>query len=674
MRIGRHVLMGAITLISFLGAQAAMCQTEDLGGVDTLFLHPKQTPVTYITTYDRDVSSGTWIQSLNYTMAKTRYLLSLDGNSNATEFFTGSGLGSGSGAFDGSVFFVPTRNWVVGVNGTFNKISSTDPISQSTQRQNRLKVTSQYTVKPVREVDLRAALFSEFQQDHTLTLRPLGQEKTKYFTVYNALGDSIGVDSLFVRDQRDSTYMSGRNDGMTLQADWKLNPRLRIISNANGSRVQPVTNSYLRDIGRDVGGAQAEHRDFTRYESPNSNLNFDSKATYTGFRGLQTWLWLKRLKSSQQYFDKLSRTQEGLDLDRRSAQLHVEQSPWAGVQVTLDGLVDRNLSQYTVRTSRTSLVSGRSFKGTVGYNPSVLTRAGLEFDLERHQNSRQSASANGANVSHFLQATGAHRLTSRLSVDLVSSMSLTSFQYDDHVLDRDNLRSYINVGGGYQVSARCSTTVHFSTSRGHSVALDPSQSGDNNVQNTYQMDATLRLRLTPCTGIEQNYSLNAFYQIYDASAAESKNILSRIRRIDTTLNDSLFPFAQLQLRHNFLFFDTGSYRRLTPEESRRYSVTSQTYQQTLAASLILKPITGIDLFVIQSLGNISTNVPAIAATTISTRWNLAVGANVLRGMRDGSELRGTVQHVGGYTEQRLPTDPLNEQNDWIVSAQYTKPF
>ena len=188
------------------------------------------------------------------------------------------------------------------------------------------------------------------------------------------------------------------------------------------------------------------------------------------------------------------------------------------------------------------------------------------------------------------------------------------------------------------------------------------------------MDATLRIGVTPSISINQNYLLNVFYKIYDGAAAESKNVLSRIRRIDTTIADTLFAFAQLQLRHNFLFLDTGSFRRSELDAPRKYSVQTQTYQQTLAASVILKPISGIDLFLIQTLGNTTTNIPASALRTVDTRWNLAFGANVSRPIWDGALLQGTVQHMGGYTERRTPEDRLNEQDDWIATASFTKPF
>jgi hypothetical protein len=43
-------------------------------------------------------------------------------------------------------------------------------------------------------------------------------------------------------------------------------------------------------------------------------------------------------------------------------------------------------------------------------------------------------------------------------------------------------------------------------------------------------------------------------------------------------------------------------------------------------------------------------------------------------MPGNASLNGTVQHNGAYDEQRLPTDPLNKQDDWIMAVTLVKTF
>src|SRR5262249_1545598 len=220
---------------------------------------------------------------------------------------------------------------------------------------------------------------------------------------------------------------------------------------------------------------------------------------------------------------------------------------------------------------------------------------------------------------------------------------------DDKVSDQDNVRSFANVGGGYRIAATCSTTVHFSVNRTHTVAINENASGGNNVQTTYQMDASLRLQATPTFLILQNYQINANYLIYDYD--EPRNTLARIRRVDTILQDSLFSFASVKLIHNFFFQDRGAYTSINPDESRIYSIASQLYQQNLGATLGLTPAHGLVFYATQSLSNTRTytyNPPL--PNTIRNRWSLTVGANLDRDLSGNMALHGTIQHIGEYTE------------------------
>ncbi len=653
-----------------LAAPSARAQTTEqtIGASDTLFTTSTRIPLNYITSYDRDVSTGTWTQSLTYGVFRPRVALNTSGSYSTVDQIGRPGQGAGAGTFAGQLDFRATKNWIVSATGQFNKASSRDITSESIQRQNRLKVSTQYSLAPSKAFGVRAVLSSELQQDHSIALRPQGQGIARVLVLKNAFGDSVGVDSFYV--QRDSTLTSGRQDGLSGQVDWKPKSWFSMVTTAQGNRVRPTTTSHLG--GYEKGSTLFEQRlDKTPGTAPNDNYQYQTKMTYTGPRGLLTSLSLKRSRSDQAYYDRTALRQELYSSDQRAAAMHLEQSPIRGLTASLDGGLSRFFGQYLFRNNRNSLLSSKTGKASLLFNPSAASRAGLEFDVDYHRNSRQQ-NGNGTNVTRFLQATGAHRVSRRLSLDGVATASLTSFQYVDSALDQDNARAYVNVGGGYQVSDRCSTLVHFSVSRGHSVAIDATRSSGNNIQTTYQMDSALRLGVTPRLSINQVYLLNALYQIYDVPSAESKSVLSRIRRIDTYMSDSLFRFATLQLIHSFLYRDSGSFSRSDSETVRVYRIASETYAQTVSASVNFKPSTGILLSVTQSLSN--TRINSSGGTTINNRWNLALGATVNRPILGGATLNGTVQHIGAYDEKRLPTDPMNEQDDWIAGVTLVKDF
>jgi hypothetical protein len=671
----RRGLMG-IALIAVLGlclggevALADPPPEETIGTSDTLFTPPSApSPIAYVTSYDRDVSTGTWSQSLSYSFFRPRVVFNATGNYATIDQVANLRQSAGSGYISGRLDFRATKNWVLTADGRFNKASSRDPYSESTQRQNRLKVTSQYSLAPVRSLSIRTLLSSEFQEDHALGIRPPGQELTRFLTTFDPSGNPV-VDTFLV--QRDSTITTGRQDGLTGVVDWKPTMWFQMVTTATGDRVRPTTKSHLG--GFESGSPTFGQRLTSAPGSINDNLQYQTKMTYRGQRGLLSTLSLTRVRSDQEYYDRSALIQERLSLDQRGGILHAEQSLARVFLVSVDGILRRSFSQYRSRDNRNSLVKTKSMKTGLLYTPSPRSRAGLEFDVDHNRNSRQQ-NGNGSNVSRFAQATGGRQVSKKLSLEGTATASLTSFKYErgDSVLDQDNARGYVNVGGSYQVSASCNTVVHFSTTRGHNVAIDPARSSNNNVQSTYQMDASLRLDVNPRIKISQIYVLNALYQIYDQASAESKNTLSRIRRIDTTVSDSLFEFASLQLIHNFLSRDFGTFSRQPGETERVYRVASETFVQTVSATLNLRPAPGFVLFATQSLSNTRVNSPFGNAHT--NRWNLQTGASVNRTILGDATLQGTATHIGAYDERQVPGAPLNEQDDWVAGVTFSKQF
>jgi hypothetical protein len=667
---GVFLLAALCTLVASKPALADPPPEETIGTPDTIFTAPTSTrsPIGYVTSYDRDVSTGTWSQSLSYSIIHPRVVFNAIGNYATIDQVTTSGQSAGSGYISGRLDFRATKNWVVTADGRFNKASSRDPYSESTQRQNKLKVTSQYSIAPVRSLAIRTLLSSEFQEDHALAIRPPGQELTRFLTTFDPSGNPV-VDTFLV--QRDSTITTGRQDGLSGVVDWKPSMWFKMVTTASGDRVRPTTKSHLG--GFENGSPTFGQRLTAAPGSINDNLQYQTKMTYSGGRGLLSTLSLTRVRSDQEYYDRSSLIQERLSLDQRGGVLHTEQSLARVFLVSLDGTLRRSFTQYRSRENRNSLVKTKSMRSGLSYNPSPKSRAGIEFDVDHNRNSRQ-ANGNGSNVSRFAQVTGGRQVSRKLALDGVATASITSFKYEggDSALDQDNVRGYVNVGGTYQVSSACNTIVHFSTTRGHNVALDPQRSSNNNIQTTYQMDASLRLDVNPRIKISQIYVLNALYQIYDQASAESKNTLSRIRRIDTTVSDSLFEFASLQLIHNFLSRDFGTFSRLPGETERVYRVSSETFVQTVSATLNLRPTQGFVLFVTQSLSNTRVNSPF--GNAHNNRWNLQAGATVNRTILNDATLMGTVTHIGAYDERQLPGAPLNEQDDWIAGVTFSKQF
>ena len=210
----------------------------------------------------------------------------------------------------------------------------------------------------------------------------------------------------------------------------------------------------------------------------------------------------------------------------------------------------------------------------------------------------------------------------------------------------------------------------FTRRRKFTIAFE--SSGGNNVQTTYQMDALVRLQASPTFSIYQNYQLNANYLIYDYD--EKRNTLNRIRRIDTTLLDSLFSFATIRLTHNFFFQDRGAYRRASEDEPREYSVDQESYAQNLSIAVAIRLMNGVIAGATQSLGNTRNFFPSPALNTNRNRWNLNVGLTVDRELPGELRLNGVVQRIGEYTERPGPLPPLDVVDYWLAGVTLMKDF
>ncbi len=670
------VILAAGAWLVGLASSAWAQGAGDVGNPDTLFDHLSRAPITYDTSYDRNLSSGTWTQNLSYGLTRQRVAFSANGNYTSVDQAL-PGVGGESGNFGGQLNLRATRYLTFGLIGSFNHVASHDLVlgkkSATGQRQNRLKINSAYSVNPFRRLALSGLIYTEFQQDHALAFRPLGQERKSTVIRYDAAGESVGVDTLFFHDHRDSTFMSGRQDGINAAVDWKPRTWLQWVSSASASRVRQNTTTLLRDFARTDKNSQVEVSSDSTSENPNNSESYQTKLTYTGKRGLLGWVNLRDLRNDQGFYDQSILHVENLSVKQRGALGHLEYTPFLGAQLSMDGKIESIFSQYRFRTGSTSYVLSRSMNSSFNYVPNARLHGGVALSVENRENLRQER-GNGRTIFRFAQANGTFRASRRLGLDGTGSITLFSSQYLEAARDQDNVRSYVSVGGIYQVSERCSTFVHFSTTRSHTVAIAASRSGDNYVETTYQMDATLRLGLTTRISLLQNYVLSAIYHINDAEAADFRNILSRIKRIDTTLADSLFPFATLQVTHNFLFRDSGSYVRSEPGANRLYHIGYEDYDETLTATVNMRPAEGALVFVSQSLLNSRAYFPSTETRDTSNKWNLTVGATVNRNLDGSSSLQGTVQHVGAYTERRNPGDQSDERRDWYAGVTFHKDF
>jgi len=631
---------------------------------DSVFVTKTHQPISYFTSYDRNISRAAWMQSLSYAHNAKRVAFNIDASAttvNALRDLKSDGL---DGDVNGSVNFVATKNWIWSLDGRFGINSTDDERSTTDRRENKLQLRTQYRFEPLKNVSALALAFAEFQREQSIGDKTIPVSRSK-------------IDSLFASHaSHDSSYTSGRRDGASGTVTWRPAPKMEIGASGATTSITSTVNTIKRDfwVSQTVGVADSESTQVTTSTTPNGDSRLESHVTIEGRPGTKAGLVLRTNRADQQFYALTQRDQEHVNFGARGAAFHAETLPFAGSQVALDVGVDRSYRTYVLQRRLNSLVHGASAAGQFALYRRI-SRASLGFAFTRTKNEHlaDSTSQSETIISRAMNIGGSRRVSRRLWLDGGGAVSLMSNQHDDVTLDSDKLLGNINVGGGYLVSQRCSTSVHFSVNRSHDVAISYKSSGNNNVRTTYQMDATLRLQAARTIYVMQNYQINANYTIFDYN--ERANTLNRIRRIDTTLLDSLFSFAQIRLTHNFQFQDRGSYTRDPGEDFRSYAPVERTYAQSLNLGLTVRLLDGVIAGATQSLANTRGYfaTPGLEDTN-RNRWNLNLGVTVNREIPGGMRLDGVVQRIGEYTERPGPDPPLDVVDYWLAGLTLTKDF
>jgi hypothetical protein len=658
----------------------------------TLPGEPVSQPFLWVFNYNQDRATGTWTQTLAYGLHSGRVTFDINGNlANVTDILQ-VGVGGQNGDVNGMLGVRLGPRWNLAAVGRFSSDKFGQPVSGTDQRTDRLQLRTDYAATPFPDLTLSVLLSTEFQQDRSISFRPVGNTIVTRegitpkigWVKYDHPGQTPPPDAYQVYATRDSSVMNGRLDGANVQLDWKPGRWVNAMLLANGSMSRPVTKTvkteHLHAPARD---GQTDHQTVERYESPIDNSLLQGRVGLPGFRPVQATLNLRRVETQEEYYDRLIRKQERSYLNQRSASLQAVSRPVPGLEVTATGTLSRTLKLFRIRESSNSLVTSRDFD-LFGSFVRPETRGSLRLQLGRARNERQEIETqNGSILQRFFTAAAARRVSARLWLDGMASASLFSYRYfyppgtTPLANDIDNARASFNVGGGYRVSDRCSTTVHFSTDRNHRVSIGAASASNNSVQTNYQMNATFALRPTRRLLIEQVYQLSAVYQIYDYT--ESRNVLNRTRRIDTTVTDSLLPFLGIGLTHNFLYLDQGPYTPETPGGPRLFNVASESYHQNLAVKLGLRPARGAFAFAQQNLANRREYILATKTETVANRWTLTLGGELRRELPGSASFEASVQHIGEFNERPPDCGACtnffeNRLDYWLITATFQKAF
>jgi hypothetical protein len=661
----RGVALVAI-LLSLVAPSIVRAQEEDLGAgavTDSVFETPQPGPL-YSTVYDRDHSRTNWSQTFTYSRSTPRFAFNGSGTATTQELL---GLGNGTtlGNINGRVDARLTKRWIVSTDGRFNMSSTVDPRTRTNNRDGKLQFYTQYSLTPVRAMNLFGSAYTEFQREQ------VGREQT-ILVPGNTLNTPGEVDTLYA--QRDSSFTTARQDGVAGRITWRIKPWLDLYGSGTAGRRFPTQHNRFRNFVNAIDSTGGSYViDSTQvFEEKGDDYSGLSRLTYGGLRRSKLVLGYQTSSVNQSRFDQELRGLERMAFDRTTASAHLDSGPWKRVFLTVDGSLTQNNTGYEKRRSSSSILSGRQLLSSLAYSDPI-TMASVTFQTTRSHTERQFAQTDLV-IDRVLGGLLRRGISSRLVLDGSARLSLRSSQFSDPRTDQDMLQSGGNVGGGLMLTRACSTSVHFTVNQTRTVAIDPVASGSNSVQTLYQLTGNMQFIPNENFAIRQTYLISADYKIYDFT--ESQNFLNRTRRVDTDFADTLLPFAYLRLTHSFLYRDNGNYSRLTPGAERIYRVSLETYEQTLKVGCGIKIVPGVTVSAIQGLFNQRSRnyVGSSSTSTLRNRFTLDAGIDVNRTFPGNCGIIGALRHIGGYDELTTSQKNPNEEDYWIAGATFQKQF
>jgi hypothetical protein len=638
---------------------------------DSIFVEQPRTPLRYQSGYRHDQSRGEWSQSLDYNPTWKSLAMTLSGSSSASEDVISRGSRSTTGDMLGALNYRASQHLILSLNGRYSMSSIADGrrASNSEQRRNDLSFQTQYQTAIAKTGRLTVAGSSEFQRNYDLR----ASERT-------VLAGSGNPDSVAV--QRDSSYASGRLDGVRAELLWPVVRGLTFDGKAFGSHTRPVTTVRSLRSSQPVDGTPGiDSVDIRKVALPVGNSIFDGTLTFDRLVGTKATLQATRSGIDQVYFDLGQLQVEQFSNDGRLYSLKVESVLAPGLTFLSYGTINRTLRDYVARPNLNALIVAREASAGMAYNKPA-TMVFLNLVVNRTRAERQ-ATGNGVTISRVLSTNLQQRVLGRLWLVGLGTATLYSYQYlfkfdpadperSFSKDDRDVASGFGSVGARFAFTPRCSTAVNFSVSRVHNVSIDKSRSSGNLAITTYQLNGSLRIPLNPNLSIGQDYVMTATYRAYDFD--EEKDDLSRNFRIDTTVADTLMPFAFIRLDHRYYFFDNGEFSPIDPGGPRFYGVATEQAQQTLEGTIGIRPVPGVTFVVKQNLSD-TVNRNLVSATRQGTeQWNLTLGLEVNRSFWNGAGITGTVQREQKYQNLSNLAQSTSEENHWLAGITFQKEF
>jgi hypothetical protein len=240
----------------------------------------------------------------------------------------------------------------------------------------------------------------------------------------------------------------------------------------------------------------------------------------------------------------------------------------------------RATQKYRVDTRLSMESEENSIDATASY--AYAARGSLQFGVSTSDNLFDYGPVSLSSFrqrDNVLSLSVSQKLGDSISVSMSGSGSLQQRFYLKQTVnprDADFLlyRANFNLRAPYR---RFGADINGSVDRYETINISSTLSGDNRIENKYQVGPRFSLRPASWLSLSQDYIVKI--EFTDFVYTQDKNYLNRTTSLNTRANFNVFRTLVFDFVHGYLKKDTGSY--LMRAAGRRYSPSNETFEHSL---------------------------------------------------------------------------------------------
>ncbi len=310
----------------------------------------------------------------------------------------------------------------------------------------------------------------------------------------------------------------------------------------------------------------------------------------------------------------------------------------------------------------------RAFSGNLRYifadSTKITTR--VDWGVARSTYDAESRRfLNGSTVTHTVAGSLARSLGSRTTFQASGNYQLQSYLFDDietNLDDRDVLRGDFGATADYKPLAKLTAALRFALQHNQTIFIDETRSSGNTTQQTYTINPSVTLDLTPRIQLKEDASVIAIARVFDFN--EDRNKLSRTTEFRSSVDAKLHQRLDMELRHVYRTLLDGSYGP-DVDGIRKFGKASETGTNDLTLRVDYSAMAGSLIYfrvnsrISDTIQRQQVGTEFFDALSTSTATEIEMGGNLNRNLNNGTRINLQLRRVQNW-------DSRNRRNNYLV--------